>query len=386
MFDKSSDLFPIKKRFAFLSSCGISPLYQTGYKREMELERSQMEMGSAALAIFPYPEILDNLHSAAAVILGTVKENLSFTKSTAEGLCMIANGYPLAPGDEIVSYVHEYPANHYPWKLQERRGAKLVLLPDTRHEPSLSGGRPTGWSMSDLEAAVTKRTRIVAVSHVQYTSGFAADLAALGAFCKERRIDLIVDAAQSLGCLPIVPEEHGIAAVAASGWKWLMGPIGSGLLYTSPDLRSKLEITMAGAPLMKQGEDYLDHSWNPRSDGGMFEYSTVPLALAMALEASLTEVFCRYGVANISTEICRLQRLALEGLEGAPRLAPLLFDEPNRSGILSLVTTEPAEEVAKAAFAKGVLCTARGGYLRFAPHYYLDDGEVERAVDVLRSL
>lgn len=356
-------------------------------RKELEFEKAHSEMGNLALSIHSYSEVLDRLHEAAGTLLQTAKSNISFTKSTAEGLSMIANGYPFEPGDEILSYVHEYPANHYPWRLQEKlRGVKLVLLSDSRYRSAPDDTRPTAWSMEELKRLVTSRTRMVALSHVQFASGFAADLAELGAFCKERGIDLIIDAAQSLGSLPLYPEECGVAAVAASGWKWLMGPIGSSLLYTSPQLRAKLELSMAGASLMRQGDDYLNHTWDPIEDGGIFEYATVPICLAMALECAIRENFLRYGLENIRAEISRLQAIALEGLDRS-RLHPLEFPEANRSGILSLsVRGGKADELARSAGAKGVVCTVRGGYLRFAPHFYSSDDEIERAVRVLNEL
>src|SRR5207302_970015 len=156
----------------------------------------------------------------------------------------------------------------------ERRGVKLVLLPDRDITGRAPAGRPVAWTMEDLQQRVTPRTKIVALSHVQFASGFAADLKALADFCRDQDIDLVLDAAQSLGCLPIYPEELGIAAVVSSGWKWLMGPIGTGLMYTSASFRQKLDLVMVGAETMRQGTDYLNHDWNPHASAKCFEYST----------------------------------------------------------------------------------------------------------------
>ena len=200
-----------------------------------------------------FDEILDGLRDAAAQLLKTAADNLAFIKNTSEGINLIANGYPFKAGDQVVTYVHEYPANHYPWKLQEKRGVELVLLRD-----STQGERPVAWSMRDLEKCVTPRTRVIALSHVQFASGYG-DLKPLAELC-HAGIDLVIDAAQSLGSLPIYPDKLNAAAVVSSGWKWLMGPIGSGVLYTSPQFRAKLDLTMIGAESMQQGTDYLDHT------------------------------------------------------------------------------------------------------------------------------
>ena len=183
----------------------------------------------------------DRFHRNFGQLFKTSPENISMMTNTSESLSMIANGYPLEAGDQIISYVNEYPANHYPWVMQaKRRGVELILLSDV--DP-VQESRPytspipdqfaRSWSFKELESRVTDRTRIIALSHVQFTSGFAADLPRLGEFCQSKGIDLVIDAAQGLGCLPIYPEEYGISCVASAGWKWLLGPPGTGVLYLS---------------------------------------------------------------------------------------------------------------------------------------------------------
>ena len=382
MFDKSEALFPVKKNYIFLTHCSISPLYGNAAKMEREIAEGQMEKGGLIFA--RYGDILGRLRAAAAELLKTSPDNLAFVKNTSEGMCLIANGYPFQDGDQIISYEHEYPANHYPWKLQEKRGAELVLLPDRDIGESTGEGRPCGWAMSDLQERVTPRTRIIALSHVQFASGFAANLHELGDFCRAHNIDLVIDAAQSLGCLPVYPEECNIAAVASSGWKWLLGPVGTGLLYTSEEFRRKLSHVMVGAEVMVQGTDYLDHSWEPHDSAKRFEYSTSPVSLAVALCACIRELPLRYGVESIQAEAFRLQGLILEGLD-RERFTPLGLPEQHRSGILSFKCHADPDVVAKTMVTKGVVCSARGGYLRLAPHFCNTDEEVRRAVSLLNS-
>ncbi len=387
-FDKSPTIFPSRKKHIVLNHCAIAPLFAAGAARAVEILQGQTDDG--ILVVRKEPSVMKSLHAAVGALFETSDENISFTRNTAEGLSLVANGYPLKPGDEIISYVHEYPSNHYPWKIQENRGAKLVLLPDadptaeSSGNPSAPGkfpasGRPRGFSFADLERLVTPKTRIIAVSHVQFTSGWAVDLEKLGAFAKARGIDLILDVSQSLGSLPVLPEKWNIAGAASAGWKWLLGPVGTGLLYTSPALREKLTLTMAGADVMQQGEDYLNHAWQPYQTGRMFEYSTPSFSLAAAVETCVRDVQLRYGVESIRGEIFRLQDVFLSRLD--PRITPLTFPARERSGILSLILP-PGSEPGKAVEAlgqKGILVTARGGYVRIAPHISNTDEDLEKA-------
>ncbi len=385
-FDKSAESFPVKENYIYLNNCGIAPLYAPAEKDNREFMERRVRKGVAVF--FDYGNILGELHQETARLLNVKAENISFMKNTAEGLSIIANGYPFRQGDEVISYVHEYPSNHYPWLLQEKRGVKFKLIPDA--DPGLNPeaantGRPRGFRLEDLEKLTTDRTRMIAVSHVQFTSGFAADLPALGNFCRERGIDLVVDAAQSLGSLPVLPEEWNISAVAASGWKWLMGPVGSGLLYTSPEFRAKLSVTMAGAEVVVQGEDYLNHAWQPHTSGELFEYSTTQVSYAAGLKRCFTDIFSKYGIQSIRDEIFRLQDLFLSRLDQS-RYQPVLLPAANRSGILSLICPEDPEPLwRRLSRDKGLLCTSRGDYLRIAPHFYNDDDEVLRAADILNE-
>src|SRR5205823_7510674 len=122
--------FPIKDKWIFLSHCGIAPLYGEAMKKEREVAEAQHLTGSLVYA--RYDAVLNGLRQAAGELLKTSPDNLAFIKNTSEGIGLIANGYRFKPGDQVISYVHEYPANHYPWKLQEQRGVELVDRKSTR--------------------------------------------------------------------------------------------------------------------------------------------------------------------------------------------------------------------------------------------------------------
>lgn len=296
---------------------------------------------------------------------------------------MIANGYPFSPGDQIISYCHEYPSNHYPWLLQRERGVELILLGDATDLKGLENEkRPKGWSMAELEQSVTDRTRIIAISHVQFTSGYTADLRELGEFCMERNIDFIVDCSQSLGCLPIYPEEWNISALTSSGWKWLMGPKGSAVMYTSESFRDKVSITMSGPSMMTQGLNYLDLDWKPYGDGRKFEFSTLPWDHVGAMNALLKGIFQQYSIEDIRNEVFRLQELLLDNLDRS-LMHILEFESVNRSGIVAASITADSRKVIQDLAGENVVITAPVGYLRLAPHFYNDDEQIIKAAGII---
>jgi len=382
VFNKSESLFPVRRDYVYLAHSSIGPMYGPAAKAGAEFLKAHSEQGM--MLRHYYVGVLDAFRKKTAELLRTSPDNIAYVSNTAEGTNLVANGYPFEPGDQVISYVHEFPSNHYPCVLQQQRGVELVLLSDVDPCGDLPDDGPRGWSMEELEAKTTERTRVIALSHVQFASGYAADLKRLGAFCQKRGIDLIIDAAQSLGALPLYPEEHGIAAITASTWKWLLASRGAGIFYTTPELREKLRDTMAGGAMMKHRGEYLNHAWDPFESARRFEYSTLPWEHLVTLETVLDEVFLKYQMGPIAHEVLRLQDRLVECLD--KRLyQPLRFPTEHRSGILAVRTVEDPKRVVKALRARGMVATTQGGYLRLAPHFYQTDEDMRRVTQVLNQ-
>ena len=389
------DHFPIKQSINFLAHCSVSHLNKPAADRAAYFLQRQVAVGRGMLFEYTGDEqIAQRFHKNFATLMKTSSENITMTTNTSEAISMIANGYPFRPGDQIISYVNEYPANHYPWVLQAKhRDVELILLSDTDvpqenrpYTAPISSSLARGWSFEELESHVTDRTRVIAISHVQFTSGYAADLKQLGDFCKSRNIDLVVDAAQSLGSMPVYPEQWNVAAVASAGWKWLLGPVGTGVMYTSPEFREKIEITMSGADHMVQDTQYLDHTWNPHTDGRKFEYSTVSYALLDGLSVGVEEVFLKDSPEARRDHIFKMQELALSRLN-MDKYQPVVHKKKTRSGILSLIPkVSTASQICKALEANKIIVTPRDGYIRFAPHICTTADEIEQAVDALNNI
>lgn len=383
IFDKSTASFPTKDRMIFLAHCGISPIYKNAAERAVELIREQQWNGATTFMNYYGPE-LQNFKEAFAGLMQTGADNIAAVRNTSEALSMVANGYPFEPGDEVISFVHEYPANHYPWRLQERRGVVLKLLPNIPARPDIDPAMVGKWTLEELERQITPRTKVIAVSHTQFTSGFAVNIQKLGALCEERGIDLVVDAAQSLGSMPVFPEEYNIAALASAGWKWLMGPFGVGVFYTSPAFREKIALTQIGAETMQQGMDFLDHNWNPHPTARRFEYSSSSITHVAALATCVRELHAHYGAENIYREIIRLQDIFLSELNN-PAFKPLVFDPENRSGILS-VYCEEWEAFAEVLAAHKIVCALRSGFIRVAPHFYNTEADMRKLARVMNEM
>lgn len=315
------------------------------------------------------------VREAAASLLGVKKETVAFIPNSAHGLNVIAHGLPLAEGDEVLSYRYEYPSNHYPWAIQKRRGVRLVTF-----EGRCDEGRPHSFTVDEVREAMTPHTRVLAISHVQFTSGFATALDQLGELCRERGVIFVVDAAQSAGAIPVRPAEVGIDALVTSGWKWLRGPVGSGFLYVSEALQARLDDIWVGPDMMVQDEDYLDHTWQPYPDARRFEYSTAPLFSTVGLAAALEAHLQAGGDAVVWRRLKERQEYLIAAL-AAFGLRPIELPTGGRAGILSFLPSKGSPDALAAALNKRrVICSSRGGYLRLAPHHDTSEALLDEAV------
>ena len=157
-------------------------------------------------------------------------------------------------------------------------------------------------------------------------------------------------------------------------------------MYTSPEFRDKIAITMSGSDLMKQGTEYLDHTWAPFNNGQKFEYSTVSYSVLDALSIGLETVFLPHTMEAIRDSNFALQELALEHLN-FDKYQPVVHLPEHRSGLLAIIPkVSSAEQISQTLDEQNIILTPRDGYLRFAPHLCTTTDEVLQAVEALNAI
>ena len=303
------------------------------------------------------PHVMDELRATvglAAGLLDIDPSRVGIIPNTSTGLFMVAFGLP---SGSVVVPSTEFPANLYPWiRAGEagRIGPRLIDIP---------GGRLT----ADLvAAAVDGSTVAVAVSYVDYHTGFRCDPASLREAAGEAL--LVVDAVQGLGALDF-SMEHVDVAVAA-GHKWLRAGGGAGLMAVSDRAMEWLSPTLVGWSGVEDPFDVggsLPHP--PLAGAARFMMGTPPFTSVAALRGSL-EALGEVGMADLERVVLARSR-ALElavRAAGAEVICPPV-DDSERSGI---ITFRPGGEPASAAYERltqaGFFLTERSGFLRAAPH------------------
>jgi selenocysteine lyase/cysteine desulfurase len=267
----------------------------------------------------------------------------------------------------------EFPANVYPFLNLERLGAAVDWA-----DP-VDGRLP----LEAFAAKVTPRTRLIAVSFVQFLAGFRADLAALGAFCRERDIRLVVDGIQGLGAVPFDLAETPVDALSCGGAKWMMWPQGTGFLYLSPAMLEAVRPVHAGWLGVKDAWNFRDYRLEFLDTAERFEGGTLNwLGYALAFERM--EQFLRLGREAMWARVRMLADRLADGFQalGMEIVTPLAPGE--RSGIVTIRVPEP-EKVLQRLASAGIVLSLREGVLRFSPHVGNTEEDIDRALKALKA-
>ena len=301
--------------------------------------------------------------------------DIALVKNTSEALSLIAYGLDWRPGDNVVSIAQEFPSNRIVWESLRGRGVELRLLDLYATADPESG----------LTALCDERTRIISVSSVQYARGFRLNLNKLGGFCADHGILLCVDAIQSLGAVPFDVTACKADFVVADGHKWMLGPEGLALFYAAPVAREQLRIQQYGWHMVAHAGDYDRTDWVPADDARRFECGSPNMLGIHALQASLSlllqvgpqAVFERIlqKTAYLSERISELSAEILSPQETSRRAGILSFRMPGRD----------SQQIHKRLTASGVVCALRGGGIRFSPHFYNTEDEIDRAVALMKA-
>lgn len=367
--------FPILERCLFLNHAGVSPI-SVRVRQAMEAHlRDVCENGPLNHAV--WERTAAEARERAARLIGADPARVALTRTTTEGLNLIACGFRFREGDNVVIPRVEYPANVYPWWNQERRGVAIRWVDEDGQ-----GRVPT----EAVIRRIDRRTRIVAVSFVEFASGYRADLEALGSACAERGVHLVVDAIQGLGVLPLDVERCRLSALTCGAHKWIQGPTGAAFFFCREDLMAEMDPVLVGADAVVDAADYLDYRFELLPDARRFEYAMRNHPGVAGLNAALS-LLEDVGLEAITRRVKALTDFLVERLRetGCSVFSPRGGGE--WSGIVSASVPggDPAR-LRKQLAGKGVVVSERAGRLRVSPHYYNDESDLARFLDTLAAL
>jgi cysteine desulfurase/selenocysteine lyase len=359
--------FPVTERLIYLNHAAVAPLSRPAAEAMQGLAQDALDFGS-----MHYDKWLDNyenLRVAAARLIGADRGEIALVKNTSEGISTVAMGIAWRPGDRVVAFREEFPSNYYPWVRLEEHRVTVDWLSVT--DP-----------LDTIDRAC-QGAKLLAISFVQYLSGFRADLNAIGEICHRHGCFFLVDAIQGLGAFPLDVRAAHINALAADGHKWMLGPEGCGILYIQRDRQDSIFPMEFGWTNVAGYNDYSSRDLTLRPDAGRYECGTLNTIGCYGLRASL-EFLLEVGIERIAPAV---QALADQLAEGAARKGYQLLGDrtpDNAAGIIAVHKPGmDSRQVVHELKERGIVAAPRQGWVRFSPHFYISPEDIERAVEAL---
>src|SRR5882762_4928832 len=270
IYERYRDQLPVTESLIYLNHAGVAPLCKPAADAMQQLANDALRFGS--LHYDQWLAAYEGVRLAAARLIGASPREIAIVKNTSEGIATVAIGIDWKPGDRIVAFHEEFPANYLPWKKLQESGVDITWL--SIEDPL------------DKVDAACRGARLLAVSFVQYLSGYRADLNAIGEICRRRGCFFFVDAIQGLGAFPLDVEAAQIDALAADGHKWMLGPEGCAVLYVRQGRQDEIEPVEFGYTNVA-ATDYSVRDMTLRPNAGRYEPGTLNTIGIFGLRAAL---------------------------------------------------------------------------------------------------
>ena len=359
--------FPVAEKLIYLNHAAVAPLSRRAAGAMRGLADDALEYGS--LHYGAWLETYQGLRNAAARLIGAAPEEIAIVKNTSEGIATVATGIAWKAGDVVVAFREEFPSNFFPWKQLEARGVEVRWL-SVFDEPERIGEAVRG-------------ARLLAISFVQYLSGYRVSLEEIGEMCSREGCLFLVDAIQGMGAFPIDVRAAKIDALAADGHKWMLGPEGCGILYVRQEVQAEIEPVQIGWTNFAGYVDYASRDMTLRADAGKYESGTLNTVGCYGLRAAL-DLLLEVGVERIAAAVQGLGDQVWDGVRGMGFEVLGKRSAESGAGIVSF--RKPGVEsqfMVNKLKEAGILAASRQGWVRVAPHFYISPGDIER---VLREL
>ena len=355
------------EKLVYLNHAGVAPLSKAAADAMKHLAEDAWRFGSYHYD--QWLETYEGVRAGAARLIGAGRDEIAIVKNTSEGIATVAMGLDWRPGDKVVGFLEEFPANFFPWKRLESKGIRVEWL---------SIADP----LEKVEAAC-RGARLLTVSFVQYLSGYRSDLAALGEICRRQGCLFLVDAIQGLGAFPLDVRKARIHALAADGHKWLLGPEGCGILYIQKDLQDAVEPVEFGWTNVLHYNDYASRDMTLRPDAGRYECGTLNTIGCYGLRAAI-EFLLSIGVERIAREVQARGDQVTEGVTAKGYQVLGNRTPANGAGIVSFRKQGvDSRAVVSRLRDQGIIAAPRQGWIRASPHFYISPEDIAELIAAL---
>ncbi|MGA7143480.1 MAG: aminotransferase class V-fold PLP-dependent enzyme [Desulfobacterales bacterium] len=375
-WDSIYKAFPVNQEMIWLNNCGTTPAgthiltalsrFMEGYSRKGILTETAR-----------FPEVRRNIKSILSRLLNCLPDELALIHNTAEGMNFISHGLTLSAGDEVILLQNEYPSNIYPWRHLEKKGVKLITTPMETSPESF---------LKELKRLITAKTRAVSLSAVHWCTGMPLPLEQAGKLCQENNIDFVVDGAQGVGMQPLDVRSANIDYMAFSGWKWLMGPLGLGVLFVSRKKLNTLDPVFIGTASVINDKEYFPYKSELKPSADRFTISTANFNDWVYFQAAI-EFIENIGFQLVRERIYELSAALRDGLAD---LGFNVFSDHFRDYPTGIVVCEKPGVATDAVMAhlnnNKVVAAERLGRVRFSPHIYISPEQIGTVLNMLARI
>jgi cysteine desulfurase/selenocysteine lyase len=367
--------FPLADDLIYFNHAAVAPWPDRTRKAVVEFAEQNGRYGAAF-----YPDWLSKesllREQLQALINAPSADDIALVKNTSEALSFVACGLDWEAGDNIVTSNEEFPSNRLPWESLAVQGV------DLRQADLHSTASPE----EALFALVDRNTRLLTISSIQFATGLRLDIERIGEFCKRRGILFCVDAIQSIGAVRFDVQACRADFVMADGHKWMFGPEGLGVFYTTPEARDRLRLTQFGWHMMKDTHHYENKPWEMHPSARRFECGSPNMLGIHALSASIS-LLLETGMETVEARLFERIDYLRERIE---RHAGLELFSPAPSALKSGIVVFRHKKIPNPALYRHlmqqkVICALRGAGIRFSPHFHNGLDQIERALAIIEQ-
>jgi selenocysteine lyase/cysteine desulfurase len=371
----TTDIFPPAEEFVYLDAASVGLTHKDAAAAINRWQQALADEGTVAFDEEDEVECLDNLNKAACTLLNTAVENIATASSETVLMQSIAWAVMPRKGSNIVATEITHPSTIYPWiRVAEATGARIRWVPAENYyiDPDR------------VEALIDDDTSVVCLSHVEYGTGQTYDLARFAKAAHRHGAICVVDVTQSAGQVPIDVTGTGIDVAAASTYKWLCGPFGTGFAYIAPALQ-KLQPGIVGWRSHKDMWDFQATRLEYPPSAKRYEFGTMAYGTAFGATHAMNYLL-NHGIDKVQAHNRGISNQLRQGLErmGAEILSPKNPKECSAT-VAARFPGKDSKSFARELKANKVVASLRRDFIRFSPHLYNNSADIERGLASIRA-
>ena len=375
-FAKARKQYPHTKEMVYFNCAANSPFSSEIEKSVSHYVKRRIREGGDAHDTMHLTA--DELRRMFASLTGVSKAEIGLCSQTTYGLNLAAFGLPLKRGDEVLLSDIEFPAAVYTWRAAaQARGLKIGFVQSVNHR----------FDIEQFEKSITKRTRVLCLSWIQFFNGYKNDLKAIGKICQSHGIYFVVDGIQGMGVEPINLKQLGVDIFTAGSQKWLLSGQGGGFFYIGRALQDEMTPPLAS---------WMDVDWKGNYTD-LFHYDKPAVKSARRFEMGY------YNVLNIVSLFPPLKLISDLGLREIQSHNYALIDqlaeyidnsdfyritslmEKKRRSSIFTFTADNLTGAYEELLRSKVVVACREGSIRVSVHCYNNESDIRRIIQVLDS-